>query len=266
VLVYGHLGAPALGTVGSAYATLASRVAMVAMALLLGVDLTRACWPGWKGTFALAPMLRIAAIGIPVGLQVAMEVWAFTGTTLMMGWVGTTAVAAHMIALNLSSISFMVPFGISAAAATRVGNLLGAGQRWTHAGWTAVGVGAGVMALSACGFTLFPGWLAGLYTTDAAVIALTSTLLPLAAVFQLFDGTQVVAFGVLRGAGDTRVPALANLVGYWFLGLPVGTWLAFHEGWGPYGLWTGLTLGLATVAVLLLWRLRATARRGGYRV
>lgn len=265
-LVYGELGLPELGAVGAGWATLAARCLMPVLLFAMGFDLVRACWPGLARAFDVGALVRLARIGVPVGVQVAMEVWAFTGTTIMMGWIDETAVAAHMVALNLASISFMVPFGISAAAATRVGNLLGAGRPWTRAAWAAVAVGAGVMALSATLFFLVPHTLARMYSEDAAVVALAASLLPIAALFQLFDGTQVVCFGVLRGAGDTRLPALANLVGYWLIGLPIGGAAAFGWGWGPRGLWLGLTLGLATVAGLLLLRLRATAARGGYRV
>jgi MATE family multidrug resistance protein len=265
-LVYGKLGLPELGAAGAGWATFTSRWFMLLLLAFAGSDLVRRCWPGWRDAFDLAALGRAARIGLPVGLQVGMEVWAFTGTTLLVGLFGKTAVGAHMVALNLSSVSFMFPFGISAAAATRVGNLLGAGQPWGRAAWTAVGLGAGVMTVSALLFASFPAFLAGLYTDEAPVILLAATLLPVAAIFQLFDGTQAVCFGVLRGAGDTRVPALANLVGYYLVGIPVGATLAFRAGWGPMGLWVGLVLGLGIVASLLVIRLRWTVARGGFRV
>jgi MATE family multidrug resistance protein len=264
--VYGWFGAPALGVSGSALATVLSRWLMVALLAFAGRDLVRDCWPGWRAAFDAGAIGRVLALGLPVGAQVAAEVWAFTGTTLVMGWFGKTAMDGHMIALNLASVSFMVPYGISAAAATRVGNLLGAGEPWQRAGWTAVGLGLAVMVVSASGFVLFPALLARVYTDEPAVIAVAIRLLPIAACFQLFDGIQAVSFGVLRGAGDTRVPGLANLFGYWCFGLPIGIWLAFRAGFGPEGLWIGLTIGLMSVASLLLWRLRVTGRRGGTRV
>lgn len=265
-LVYGRLGMPQLGAVGAGWATTGSRALMLVLLLGLGADLLRECWPGIRGVVTAKALWALAVVGVPVGVQVATEVWAFTGTTLLMGLLGKTAVAAHIVALNLCSLSFMVPMGIAAAAATRVGNLIGGGLPWARTGWMAIGLGAAAMGFSALAFVSAPGLLVALYTDELPVIALATTLLPLAALFQLFDGIQVVAFGVLRGAGDTRVPALANLVGYWVLGLPAGVWLAFYRDWGPPGLWIGLSVGLAIVAILLLLRLRATAVRGGYRV
>lgn len=265
-LVYGKFGFPELGAVGSAWATAISRVIMAAVLVWIGRDTLAGCAIDVRDAFRPAVVWSLAAISVPVGFQVGLEVWAFTGTTLLMGAFGKTAVAAHMVALNLSSVSFMVPFGISAAAASRVGNELGAGRPWARAAWTAVACGASVMSLSAMLFLAIPGTLASLYSPDAGVIALASSLLPIAALFQLFDGTQAVAFGVLRGAGDTRMPALFNVIGYYLLGLPLGVVLAHQAGLGPRGLWLGLTVGLCTVACLLLLRLRSTAARGGFRV
>lgn len=265
VLVYGAFGAPKLGVAGVGIATAAGRWVMLLALVWAGRDLLREIWPR-EWVLGRAALVQLLTVGLPVGFQVGLEVWAFTAATLLVGAFGSTAAAAHIVSLNLASMSFMVPFGISAAAATRVGNLLGAGHPWQRAGWTALGLGVAVMTLSATVFASFPAPLARLYApSDPQVVALAAQLLPIAAFFQLFDGTQVVCFGVLRGAGDTRVPALANVVGYYLIGLPVGAWLA-HSGLGPRGVWMGLVLGLAVVAGLLVWRLRWTAARGGYRV
>ena len=267
MLIGGNFGFPAWGLHGAAIATLISRYAMVAVLAVLGWPLVRTTWPRSARTILdLQALLHLTRLGGPVGLQAGLEVWAFSAVTLWMGAFGPVAVSAHIVALNLASISFMVPYGVSAAAATRVGNLLGAGQPWQRAGWVAVATGAGVMCFSASLFLVFPVALAGFYTHDAQTIKLAASFLPMAAMFQLFDGTQTVAFGVLRGAGDTRVPLLANVVGYWLIGLPLGAALAFAGGAGPRGLWVGLILGLMTVACLLLLRLRYTAARGGYLV
>ena len=195
-----------------------------------------------------------------------MEAWAFNAATFLAGRLGALPVAAHAVVMNLAALAFMVPLGVGSAAATRVGNLLGAGAPWARAGWAAVGLGAGLMGLSAALFAGLPEALVGLYTRDEGVIELAAGMLVIAAVFQVFDGIQVVSFGVLRGAGDVRLPALANVVGYWVIGLPVGAWLAYRTAWGARGIWIGLTLGLASVATLLLVRLAQTARRGGSRV
>ena len=208
-------------------------------------------------------MVRVAS---PVSVHTAVEVWAFTTCSMLMGWLGAVELAGHLVALNLSSLAFMLPLGIGTAAATRVGNLLGAALPWQVAAWTAVGLGAGVMAVSATIFASVPELLARLYTDDVAVVAMAAMLLPVAAAFQLFDGVQVVTAGVLRGAGDTSVPSLIGLFGFWVLGLPCAYFLAFPLGWGAIGVWAGLSTGLATVSILLVGRLRTTARRGGVRV
>jgi MATE family multidrug resistance protein len=265
-LIWGAPGIPAMGAVGCAWATVGSRLFMLAALAALGWPLVRRGLPGWAGALSPARLRAAVADMVPVGLQVGLESWAFAGSTLMAGWLGATAVAAHSVVLNLSAIAFMVPLGISAAASTRVGNLLGAGAPWGRAAWTAMGLGAAVMTASATLYASFPEALVRLYTDERAVIAVGATLLPIAAAFQIFDGLQAVGFGVLRGAGDLRLPALANVLGYWVLGLPVGAWLAFEAGWGTRGIWMGLTLGLAIVAGLLLLRLRSTVRRGGFRV
>ena len=147
-----------------------------------------------------------------------------------------------------------------------MGNLLGAGLPWGRTAWVAIGVGILFMCSSALLFFFAPGAIAGLYTADANVLAVAVGLIPLAACFQLFDGAQVVSFGVLRGAGDTRVPPLFNLLGYWALGIPVGYFLGFKLGWGPEGIWTGLILALMVVSVMLLFRVHVVQRRGGARV
>jgi MATE family multidrug resistance protein len=201
-------------------------------------------------------------LGLALGFQFGFEVWAFHAAGFMMGRLGSLAFAAHAIAINLATISFMVPSGIGAAAATRVGQLVGAGEEWTRSAWVAVGLGALVMTLPAAAFVLGARGLTGFYSVDPGVLAVAVAILPLAGAFQLFDGVQAVAFGVLRGAGDTRVPAIANVVGYWIIGLPTGWLLAFVLGWSARGVWSGLVLGLAAVAGLLLARLGVLAKRG----
>lgn len=266
LLLEGRWGLPALGAEGCAWATVVARTVMLVGLHLLVVGPLRESWPGLAGVIDLGRLRRLATVSLPVGLQLAAEVWAFVFTAFMMGWLGELAVASHAVAVNLAAVSFMVPLGISAAAATRVGNLLGAGEAWSRAAWSAVGLGVAVMSLSALLFLTFPMSLAGLFSDEDAVVLGAAALLPLAAAFQLFDGAQVVLFGVLRGAGDTRMPLVVNLIGWWSLGIPAGAVLAFGLGLGTRGLWVGLVIGLASVAVLLTLRLRSTIRRGGYRV
>lgn len=266
VLMYGNLGAPRLGAVGCALASAIGEWFMLAAIVRLARPVLREHWPGAAGMFELRPLARLLALGLPLGLTFALEVWAFHAAGLMMGRFGTRAIAAHAVAMNLATLSFMFPNGLAAATATRVGNLVGAGMPWSRTAWVAVAAGASMMAIPAAIFVVLPVGLAGLYTGDPEVVSIAAILLPLAGAFQLFDGTQVVCFGALRGAGDVHLPAIANVVGYWALGLPIGAWLAFREGGGPAGIWIGLVLALAVVAAILLLRLSAVARRGAARV
>lgn len=262
----GGLGLEPMGVFGCGLATSLVRTFMPLALIAVSWSTLRGCWPGLSPAFELGALKGLLLIGLPVGVQVAMEVEAFNFVGLMMGWISPAALAGNAVALNISSLSFMVPFGFSAAAATRVGNLLGAGLPWGRTAWVAIGVGILFMCSSALLFFFAPGAIAGLYTADANVLAVAVGLIPLAACFQLFDGAQVVSFGVLRGAGDTRVPPLFNLLGYWALGIPVGYFLGFKLGWGPEGIWTGLILALMVVSVMLLFRVHVVQRRGGARV
>jgi MATE family multidrug resistance protein len=260
VLMFGNLGAPALGAVGSAWSTSIGRWAMALGLLAVGWPALRPhLVPLSRDALRVEPLRLTLRLGVPIGLQQLLEVGAFAGATLLMGLFGSTPLAGHEIALNLASLTFMVPLGVATAAAVLVGRAVGAGdaeRARVHAA-AALLYGVGFMALSALAFILAPRAIAGAYTRDAAVLAVAAALLPIAGVFQLFDGTQAVASGVLRGTGDTRVPLLANLVGFWGVGLPAGALLAFTAGLGPTGLWWGMVAGLSAVAVLLAWRVHA---------
>jgi MATE family multidrug resistance protein len=257
--IFGRFGMPALGAVGSAWSTSVSRWLMLLVLGLAGAPMWSALWrrPS-RRLFQLRPYGELLAIGVPTGIQYGLEVWVFMTVSLLMGTLGTVALAGHQIAINLASVSFMVPLGLGSAAATRVGNAIGRrdlpGARLAATG--AIGLGASVMTVSALLFALAPRLLAHAYTPDREVIAQAASLLPIAALFQIFDGIQAVGCGVLRGAADTRAAATINLVGYWVLGLPIGIALTFPVGLGPRGLWWGLTLGLAVVAALLVRRIR----------
>ena len=265
LLIFGHLGAPALGVMGSALSTSISRWAMF---LYLLAASRRWLAPYWRGFTAAAADLRghllMLRIGVPIGCHNAVELGIFALGGLLIGQIGVAELAGHQVTLNLASLSFMVPLGISGAATTRVGNAIGrgdlSGARRSAA--ASLLLGAGAMACFALLFFTFPGPLGRLYTRDSAVIAMVAALLPIAAVFQISDGIQVVGAGVLRGAADTTFPAAIALVGYWALGLPVGWFLAFHRGMGARGLWWGFTVGLTAVAILLLFRIAARFRHG----
>ncbi|MES1243742.1 MAG: MATE family efflux transporter [Acidobacteriota bacterium] len=262
-LIFGHLGFPALGAAGSAYATSTGRWLMLAWLVFAS---RRQLAPYWRGFTAeaarLASYLRLLRIGVPIGLHQSIEILLFASAGLLMGRMGVAQLAGHQITLNLASLSFMVPLGISGAATTRVGNAIGRGDM-TGARRAAVAcllLGGTVMVLFALLFAIFPGALAGLYTRDAATLAMAALLLPVAAMFQVFDGLQVVSVGVLRGAADTAVPAVLAFLGFWAIGLPAGWFLGFRLGHGPAGIWWGLTFGLAAVASLLLLRIAARFR------
>jgi MATE family multidrug resistance protein len=180
-----------------------------------------------------------------------------------MGRIGTLALGGHQIALNLSAIVFMVPQGVGAVAAVLVGQAIGAGDlpRARRAAIGALLLGGGVMVGSALVFLLFPGPLARLYSLDEGVIGIAASLIVLGGAFAVFDGLQAVSVGILRGIGDTRVPVILSLIGYWILGVPVSLWLGFEAGLGPDGLWWGLVLGLGVTAVVLMLRVRERLRR-----
>jgi MATE family multidrug resistance protein len=264
VLIFGNLGAPALGLVGAGIATTLTRVASWA-GLLLWVRirvLHRGAWLPWsRDAFDPRGLGAVVAIGLPVALQMSLEIWAFSGAAILAGWLGSVPLAAHTIALNMAALAFMMPLGISQGVMTRVGNLIGAAryQDAQRSARVAIAMGAGVMCFSAVAFVLLRHRLPTLYTRDDAVIALCATILPIAAAFQIFDGTQVVGCGVLRGMGQTRPASVFNLLGYWVLGLPLGGWLAFRTDYGLAGIWWGLCFGLGVVALLLVRRI---ARHG----
>jgi MATE family multidrug resistance protein len=266
VLIYGHLGFPALGIVGSAWATVISRAFMLGSLLLAvwwidrkrtreaGIDDRHGLWHVERA-FNPARLRRLLALGLPAASQMGAEVGVFALATALSGTLDPISSAAHQIALNLAGVAFMVPLGLGSAGAVRVGHAVGARDRdrASAAGWTAIVLAIGFMFVAASVFTIFPRQLIGWFTTDAAVLATGSSLLFLAAVFQLFDGIQGVITGTLRGLGDTRTPMIVNLVAHWLLGLPAGYLLCFVIGWGVYGLWIGLSLGLIITGVILLW-------------
>jgi MATE family multidrug resistance protein len=269
VLIFGHLGAPALGVVGSAWATTISRWLLMVVLMALGWS---RLWPYLRQRRPevrhLAPLGRMLRLGVPIGLQYVLEFGAFALVALMMGWLGTREMAGHQVAINLASLTFMVPLGVADAASVLVGQAVGREDPVGSSGAAraALCCGAGFMSCTAIVFLTLPTPLARLYTTDLAVVTLAAALIPLAGIFQVFDGLQAVAGGILRGLGETRAAMLVNLFGYWALGLPVSYALGFVAGLGPVGLWWGLVLGLGVVASVLLMRVRIGLRRQQARV
>lgn len=265
----GPIGIAPMGAVGSAWATTISRFVMAAMVLgmawpALSPYLGRWTRDSFRALLSAAPMMKLVKIGAPIGVQVSAEVGAFSVINFMVGVIGVVEASGSSITLNLASITFMVPLGISAAAAVRVGNAIGAGDQAgvRRAAWVAIALGAGFMAITGTTLALIPGPLSRLYTPDANVIAQAVLLLPLAAMFQVFDGIQSVSTGVLRGAGETRLPMLLHLAGFWFLGIPSSWYLGFQRG-APdaRGVWWGLVVGLTAVALALVVRVYFRLKR-----
>lgn len=257
-LVFGKFGIPSLGAFGAGLATTCARWFMVALLVALAWRRLEP-WMHWRAdSLQAAPVWRMVRLGLPIGFQYELEFGVFAAVALLMGRLGAVPAAAHQIAINIASLTFMVPVGISAAASILVGRAVGAGEpiEARRAATTALAAGAGVMALSAVALTAVPRTLAHAYTPDMAVIEMAAMLIPIAGVFQVFDGIQVVSIGVLRGVGDTRTPLIVNLIGYWLVALPIALGLGLGLGYGPRGLWWGLVAGLVAVALILVVRVR----------
>jgi MATE family multidrug resistance protein len=262
ILVFGHLGAPRMGAEGSGWATCVSRAYMAAV---LGVviwrrdpELRKSSWH--LDARRIGELLRL---GLPAAGQMGLEIGVFLVVTMLAGRLSAIALASNQIALLTVSTTFMIPLGISSAAAVRVGNGLGRGDSLAaaRAGWTALALGAAVMSVAAVTLLAVPQILVRLFTPAAEVIVAGAALLRIAAFFQLFDGLQVVATGALRGAGDTHTPMLCHFAGYWLIGLPLGVVLCFNRGMGAEGLWAGLSTGLILIGIVLAASWRRAARR-----
>ena len=266
VLIYGKLGAPAMGVVGSGWSTALSRVymAVVLVSYLLWYDRRH------RTELLKTPInidylriRRLIALGLPAAMQMTLEISVFALATALIGRLGAIALATHQIALNTVALTYMVPLGISSAAAVRVGHAIGRGKPAAagHAGDAAIFLGASFMTIAGICLLVFPRWIARMYTPDESVIRSTAFLLVAGAAFQLFDGIQTVATGALRGAGDTRTPMLCHFTAYWVIGMPLGAWLCFRRNWGAFGIWSGLSLALILIGLVLLLVWRRTVGR-----
>ena len=266
-LIYGHLGFRAQGITGSGWSTCFARIYMVLVLAitLIWVESKRVSSRFSQRTAGLkvdaARIWALLKLGAPAAGQILVEIGAFSGATAICAKLGPVPLSGHEIALNCAAFTFMVPYGVSSAAAVRVGQQLGrrdpAGAR--RAGWSAIILGAGFMACAGLVFLSIPKVIARVFSPDPAVVNMGATLLLVAAAFQLFDGVQVVTTGALRGAGDTKTPMLANLIAYWFIGIPLGCFLCFRLGWGAPGMWIGLCAGLMIIgsALLMVWHNKA---------
>jgi multidrug resistance protein, MATE family len=269
VLIFGKYGFPEMGLNGAGWATLIARTVM-ALSMMLYVYFGRKFQPyqaGFSfGNYSRSLIKKMLHIGIPSGSQFIFEAGAFGFSALMMGWIGTTALAAHQIAINLATISYMTTSGLGAAATIRVGNFWG--QRDTKnlraSAFTMIGIAALLMTAWALLFILGRNFLPSLYIEDLAVIELTASLLIIAAFFQLSDGIQVVTAGALRGLQDVKIPSALTFVAYWILALPLGYWLAFPLQLGPYGIWIGLLIGLTLTASAMVVRFNRLSKRKNF--
>jgi multidrug resistance protein, MATE family len=266
ILIYGKLGAPAMGAVGSGWSTASARIYLAA--ILVGYLL----WYDKRHRTRLLrtpiqPELkrirRLISLGFPAAMQVTLEIGVFALVTALIGRLGAVSLASHQIAMNTVSLTYMVPLGISSAAAVRVGQAIGRKDpaAASAAGGSAIFFGAGFMTLAGIALLVFPRWIARIYTPDETVIRTTVLLLAAGAAFQLFDGIQTVATGALRGVGDTRTPMICHFTAYWIIGLPLGAWLCFQRRWGALGLWAGLSLALILIGIVLLFAWRRAVRR-----
>lgn len=259
VLMYGKLGFPALGAVGTGYATSIINFfgAVVFIAFTASFKpfkrfniFARTTGPEWK---YIGELIRV---GVPNGVSSAMEVLLFATVSLLMGTLSVKAAAAHQIAINVAATMFMIPFGLSIAISQRVGFSIGQGSMSNarFRGFVGIVICAGVMTLTAILLFAAPDFIIGIYTNDPEVAVTAVSLLFMAAVFQISDGLQVGAFGALRGLKDTRLPMIVNFISYWLIGFPTGYWLGIHLGYGPEGLWIGLICGLTVAAGLHNYR------------
>jgi MATE family multidrug resistance protein len=259
VFIYGNLGMPALGLDGAGWATFSSRVFMALIIALYVMN--KEFFKKYDVNFHFRNVnfkviKKILQIGLPSGFQYFFEVGAFSFAVIMIGWLGTNPLAAHQIAINLASITFMSVLGISAAGGIRVGNEVGKKDIFEvrRAGFTAIIMGASVMFICGIIFITFNKFLPTLYIDDAAVVKIASSLLIIAAIFQVSDGTQGVGIGVLRGLMDVKIPTLITFVAYWVIALPIGYVLGFIFDFGVQGVWVGLLLGLTASATMLTIR------------
>lgn len=261
---WGPITLPGHGVVGAAISTALAR-------LYLALCFFAAIWYfDRKHTYGLRSVTRrieysrlreLTLFGAPVGAQIFVEISIFGAVTYLIGTFGPLPLAGHEIALNVASITFMVPFAISAAASVRVGQAIGRKSpgEARAAGWTSIGLGAAFMLCASAVLVLMPNLIARAFTVDPAVIAAAVPLLLVAAAFQFFDGVQITATGALRGAGNTHIGLFVHLIGYWLIGLPVGVLLGFHYKLGAVGLWMGLCLGLIIAGAALVTSWHRTA-------
>ena len=266
LMIFGHWGFPAMGLMGSCWASFISRVVM-ALTMFIYVYYNRHFKVYWKDfnkkSVTKALTKKILGLGIPSGLQWVFEVGAFAFAVVMIGWISPNAQAAHQVALSIAATTYMMASGLSAAASVRVGNQLGLKNREgvRTAGFSAFIIVLAFMGIMAICFILFRNYLPLLFSNEPEVLSISASLVVIAAFFQLSDGTQVVGLGALRGMKDVKIPTFITLFAYWIIGLPMSYVFAFKLNLGVQGVWYGLSLGLGLAAILLFLRFNYVSKR-----
>ncbi len=261
IFIYGNFGMPALGLDGAGYATLATRIFMGLSMMLFTIKSSK--FKQYDPTLRFKKIdfhiiKKLFNLGLPTGLMYSMEVGAFAIAAIIIGWFGSIELAAHQIAINLASISYMVVLGISAASTIRIGNYYGEKNipAVKSAGFSALLLGLAFMSITGIIFITLNNYLPTLYINDPAVISVASSLLIVAALFQLSDGAQAVGIGILRGLTDAKIPMFITFIAYWIIGIPVGLLLGFYFHLEVVGVWIGLLVGLSIAAILFFIRFK----------
>lgn len=265
IFIYGKLGVPSLGLFGAGIATTTTRwlMAIALMILVFRFENVNKYHPKFllkKYNFNL--IKQLIKIGLPSGFQYFLEVAAFSFSAIMIGWLGSEQLAAHQIAINLASVTYMIILGISSAGTIRVGEFVGE-KDWLkvrHAGFSAIGIAVGIMFCFGITFIILKNQLPYFYVNDKKVISTASSLLIIAALFQIFDGMQATGIGVLRGLMDVKIPLIVSIVAYWFVGIPIGALLGFHFQLGAFGVWIGLLISLILLGTTMFYRFHFKTR------
>ena len=267
VFIFGNLGAPALGLVGAGWATLISRIVTMTGTLLFCVRVTGSGFSVLlPSLLSLSTIHSLLRIGLPVGFQLLSEIGAFAFAAILMGWIGTAALAAHQIAITCAATTFMFPLGIAQAVGVRIGQAVGAGteELVRVIGFGGLCLSGLIMLFFALVYATLGHSIASAFNSDSAVVSLTSNLLQVAGLFQIADGVQVTAMGGLRGLADVRAPMIMAFIYYWLCAIPIGYIAAFVFGTGAVGIWFGLATGLFIAAITLtirFWLLTRPGRR-----
>lgn len=259
ILIFGKLGFPSLGLFGAGIATTLTRwlMAISLMMLVFNYEKVKIYSPKFLlKKYDLNLIKQLIKIGLPSGFQYFLEVAAFSFSAIMIGWFGSEQLAAHQIAINLASVTYMIILGISSAGTVRVGEFIGEKNllKVRHAGFTSIGIAVGIMFCFGIIFIFLRNQLPHFYVNNIKVISTASSLLIIAALFQIFDGMQATGIGVLRGLMDVKIPLMVSIITYWFIGIPIGALLGFHFKLGAVGVWTGLLISLILLGTSMFFR------------